>query len=120
MPHEITGPILLICDEESRSYDIMGRLHRAGLDVLGPVTSAAQAMALAGQQSSTVAVVASRPTGRRDAFELARDLMSAWGISSWVLPNAGCDDSPVETNWSPSRESLARLKGALAGAEEFG
>ena len=58
MPHDITGPILLVCDDERRSYEIMRRLHQAGLGVVGPVTSAAQAMVLAGQESSTVAVVA--------------------------------------------------------------
>jgi hypothetical protein len=117
MPHDITGPILLVCDDERRSYEIMRRLHLAGLGVVGPVTSAAQAMVLAGQESSTVAVVAGRPTGRRDAAELARDLMSAWGINSWVLAGAGCDDPTAGIEWSRDPECLARLKRALAEPE---
>lgn len=113
MSDDITGPVLLICDEERQSYDIIGRLNRAGVGVIGPVTSAAQAMMLAGQLSSGVAIVARRPTGRRNAFELARDLMSSWGIRSWVLPDAASSEAPLHSAWAIEDKRLARLKQAL-------
>jgi hypothetical protein len=80
--------ILLVCSCEDRARVFLDKLHDAGFHVLGPAVDAATALALASQTHATIALVASKPTGRRKALELADALQSTWGIPSWIFPEA--------------------------------
>ncbi|MBS0331875.1 MAG: hypothetical protein JSS35_03850 [Proteobacteria bacterium] len=79
------GVVLLICDEERLSGDILGRLHDAGIDARGPFPTARIALAMAGMAAPALVLVARPPTGRRGAGELAREMRELWGVESLLL-----------------------------------
>jgi hypothetical protein len=74
-------------------------------------------MALAAQTAATVALVATAPSGRRNASEFARDLMATWGIRSWVLSGAQVTNSASEEPWAADHQSVSVLKRALRGLD---
>ena len=100
--------VLLVCDDESISTDILERLNNAGFGVVGPTPRAATALALAAQTPPTLAVVAGDLTGKRSPRELARDLMSTWGVRSWIWPQDG-QSEPEAADWAVRGEQLDRL-----------
>jgi DNA-binding response OmpR family regulator len=63
-------------------------LTDAGLNVVGPVDTAAQALAMIAQTRADVALVAAELAGRRDGFELARCLKDTWGVPAVMLSRA--------------------------------
>lgn len=65
--------------------ELVRRFADAGLNVIGPVETARQALALAAQTPADLAVVSARLAGLRDGEELARRLQDTWGIPSIVL-----------------------------------
>jgi len=112
-PH--LGTILIVCNDEDYSNNLIEKLQRIGTRVVGPVTRANMALALAAQTSPDMAIVAHPLTGRRDAETLARELHQTWGVRSLILDTA----SPVigEQPWLPEPEALDRLIDTLAQAE---
>lgn len=115
MKHVNTDTVLLVCDDEGRCRDILARLFDEGFSVIGPAASASLALALAAQTAPTVALVAKPPTGRRKALELAQELMSAWGVRSWVLKEA-CPEGvkpSAAVHWAPRAGQLERLQRAI-------
>lgn len=107
--------VLLVCRDEGRAREILAQLYDEGFGVIGPAPTAALALALAAQTAPTVALVAQPPTGRRNAAELASDLMRNWGIRSLVLDEArdGAERS-FEGDWSLPAAEMPRLRRALS------
>ncbi len=64
---------------------LVERLTDAGLNVLGPVDTAARALTLVAQTHADLAFVAPELAGRRDGFELARTLEDTWGVPVVML-----------------------------------
>jgi hypothetical protein len=103
--------ILLVCDCEMVTEEILSKLYDGGFSVIGPVPNASLALALAAQSSPTMALVATATTGRRSAVQLADDLMKTWGIRSWLLEDAlEGDKSDV---WSVPDDRVAHIQRAL-------
>jgi hypothetical protein len=107
--------ILLVCDDELHSTDILGRLYDAGLSAVGPIPTAGLALALAAVTAPTMALVARPPTGRRGAVELAETLLNQWNIPSILLcePDVDGDVDGNEPEWSASAAQLEALHHAL-------
>jgi hypothetical protein len=107
--HEI---ILLVCDDENKSSEILGKLVEGGASVVGPVSTARLSLALAALTAPTLALVATPPTGKRGAAELARTLMREWDIPSIIL----CDHEPAAASaWDPRSEQLESFNRAMGG-----
>ncbi|MET3528032.1 hypothetical protein ABID41_003150 [Phenylobacterium koreense] len=79
--------VLLICSNEAASVELLERLSTNGHGVVGPAADARMAPAMAAQHPVTIALVASPPTGRRGAVELAQALKRDWDIGSIILPD---------------------------------
>jgi len=63
-------------------------LTDAGLNVLGPVDSAARALVIAAQTAADLALIHPDLSGDCDGFGLARDLENTWGVPSVIIPAA--------------------------------
>lgn len=109
------GTILVVCSDEDYSSDLIGRLQDGGANVVGPVTRANMALALAAQTSPDVAIVTHPLTGRRDAEELARELHDTWGVRSLVLDEAmPANAGPQgEQPWLPAPDDVTQLRRML-------
>lgn len=105
--------VLFVCDDESISSGILEKLCNAGFGVVGPTPRAATALALAAQTAPTLAVVAGPLTGRRSASELAQDLMTTWGVRSWILTDADGQAADA-AEWAVQGEQLERLRQVFA------
>ncbi|MDZ4372173.1 MAG: hypothetical protein U1C74_12215 [Phenylobacterium sp.] len=113
------GAILVVCNDEAYASDLIGKLHESGASVVGPVTRANMALALAAQSTPDMAIVTHPLTGRRDAEELARALHDTWGVRSLVLDEAlsGAQASG-EQPWLPTGDDLTRLRRVLGTVGE--
>lgn len=109
------GTILVVCSDENYSSDLIGRLQDVGANVVGPVTRANMALALAAQTSPDMAIVTHPLTGRRDAEELARELHETWGVRSLVLDEAmpASAGPQGEQPWLPAPDEVSRLREML-------
>lgn len=110
------GTILVVCSDEDYSSDLIGRLQDVGANVVGPVTRANVALALAAQTSPDMAIVTHPLTGRRDAEELARELHHTWGVRSLVLDEAmpASAGPQGEQPWLPAPDEVNRLREMLS------
>ncbi|MFZ5720413.1 MAG: hypothetical protein ACOY5Y_13235 [Pseudomonadota bacterium] len=109
------GTILVVCSDADYSSDLIGRLQDGGANVVGPVTRANMALALAAQTSPDVAIVTHPLTGRRDAEELARELHDTWGVRSLVLDEAmpASTGPQGEQPWLPAPDEVSQLRRML-------
>lgn len=107
--------ILLICDDETRATRLMAALDAAGLNVVGPFTTAGLALAVTAQTGPTVAVLASQTTGRRSAEQLAQTLKDNWGVASMALDET-IEDAVETAVWRAPDEQVARIREALTRA----
>ena len=105
--------VLLVSDCEHSTADILDKLYDAGFSVVGPAPNARMALLMASQTAPTIAVVASPPNGRRDAAELAGDLMRTWGIRSWVLERAVVEGCVAQADWAADPTRLNHLRRVL-------
>ena len=103
--------VILVCDDERDSHDILNRLEAEGIGVIGPATSATMALTLASQTFANIAVLARRPSEGPLGSELARSLMKTWGVRSVVL-EGGAD---AHDEWAARPAQAARLRGILEG-----
>jgi len=117
MDHGSAHTVLLVCGSDTHARNILQRLYEAGIGVIGPAPTAGHAMALAAQTAATVALVATAPSGRRNASEFARDLMATWGIRSWVLSGADDGKNSPDEPWAADPQSVSVLKRALGGLD---
>lgn len=60
-------------------------LTDSGHNVLGPVCTAKQALAIAAQHPADVALIEAELAGRRSGLELARELEATWGVRALML-----------------------------------
>jgi hypothetical protein len=88
---------------------VLQRLYDAGLSAVGPVSTARLALAMTAVTFPTVALVASPPTGRRNATELAEVLLRDWNVKSLLL----CGQDSGQGDWSPPDSQVASLRDAL-------
>lgn len=111
------GTILVVCNDEDYSRHLIGGLHEIGASVVGPVSRANMALALAAQTSPSMAIVTHPLTGRRDAETLAQELHDTWGVRSVVLDEAMPEAAPSqgEQPWRARPSEIARLQTMLAG-----
>lgn len=119
MPNTHHDTILLVCDDADYAVEVLDRLYSGGYSVVGPVSTAAMALALTAQSSPTIAVVARPPTGIRKAPELADELMRTWGVTSLILDGGfeiGAGESVGAPHWSPRPGQVERLRLTLEGA----
>lgn len=113
------GAILVVCNDEAYASDLIGKLHENGASVVGPVTRANMALALAAQSAPDMAIVTHPLTGRRDAEELARELHDTWGVRSLVLDEAMPGSQAAgEKPWLPAADDLTRLRQVLGAVGE--
>lgn len=108
--------VLLVCSDPIFATRVLTSFFRAGYPIVGPVASASMALMLAAQTAPQLALVARPLTGRRNARDLARDLLRNWGIRSLVLDEAVAGDRPVlddDARWRTSPRETARLMAAL-------
>lgn len=101
--------VILVCDDEESSRNLLNKLMAQGIAVAGLASSVAQARALAAQTFANIAVLAPHPTAGPIGRDLARDLMKTWGVRSLLL-----NDSPEsEDDWSPAPGQVERLRSVL-------
>lgn len=105
--HEI---VLLVCNCEKSTEEILDKFYDAGLNVIGPAPNARVALIMAAQNAPTIALVASAPNGRRNASELASELMRTWGVRSWIPESAEIDGKEF---WAPDDDRLSPIRRAL-------
>jgi DNA-binding NarL/FixJ family response regulator len=112
-PHLDT--VLIVSNDEVYSHSLIGELQDLGINVVGPVSRANMALALAAQTPPDLAIVAQPLTGRRDAEELARELHATWGVRSLVLGAALADGGAEagERPWLPGPDELTHLRAIL-------
>jgi hypothetical protein len=108
-----TETVLLICSEESTSAELLGKLSGHGHGVVGPAENARMALAMAAQHLATIALVASAPTGRRSAVELAQALKRDWGIGSIILDDVEAGAGAQAHEWAPQPSQAARVLEAI-------
>jgi hypothetical protein len=104
--------VLLVCADPERSSEILSQFYDYGWSVVGPVSTAAMALSLTAHTCPTVALVAGPPTGKRNAPQLARDLMRMWGVRSMLLDEAleGRDFRDLEDkSWSAHPHQTERI-----------
>lgn len=65
--------------------DLVEQLHERGVNILGPVDTAAQALALMAHHPAEFAIIETALAGRRDGGELADALQSQWGVPSVLV-----------------------------------
>jgi hypothetical protein len=105
--------VLLVCDDEKYSLELMDRLSDSGHRVLGPVTNAAMAMTIASQSLPTVALVASQSLDASGPA-LADGLMRQWGVRSLLLGREAPEpedfaEAAAEPEWAAEPARRARL-----------
>lgn len=115
-----TDTILLVCGCEHGAADILDKLYGGGFSVVGPAPTAAMAMAMAAQTAPTIALVAGRPSGRRNAAELAGDLMRTWGVRSWILDHADHQYEPSDAALSADDLRVSHIRRILHGDPQEG
>lgn len=101
--------VILVCDNEEESRQLLSKLSAEGIGVVGPATSVAQARTLAAQTFANIAVLAPRPTAGPLGRDLARDLMKTWGVRSLILQE-GAD---AEDDWAPRPGQVETLRRVL-------
>jgi hypothetical protein len=80
-----TESILVVCADEEASSSLLTWLHDGGYSAVGPVSTAAMALALTAQSAPGAAILVGETTGRRDASELAAELNRIWGVECHVI-----------------------------------
>jgi hypothetical protein len=103
--------VILVCDDERESHDILNRLEAEGIGVIGPATSATMALTLASQSFANIAVLARRPSSGPLGADLAHTLMKTWGVRSVVLEG----EAEAQSEWAPKPAQAARLRSILQG-----
>ena len=100
--------VILVCDNEVESQDILNRLVAEGIYVVGPATTASQALTLAAQTFANIAVLAHRPNSGPLGPELAQRLMNTWGVRSLIL-----EEGAEPGDWSAMPAQAAKLRRIL-------
>lgn len=77
--------IIVAMSQRHRPDRLVQRLVLEGHAVIGPVTTAAMALALAAQMPATLAVVHADLDGGRDGRALAASLTDTWGVPSVLI-----------------------------------
>ena len=72
--------ILVVEDDYFVALDLEGGLRAAGLDVVGPVPTAEEALSLAKSERPVLAVMDIRLAGEKDGIEAALELYREFGI----------------------------------------
>jgi DNA-binding NarL/FixJ family response regulator len=67
---------------------LVEQLHERGVNILGPVDTAAQALALIAHHPAEFAIIDKVLAGRRGGNELADALKSQWGVPSVLVSGA--------------------------------
>lgn len=80
--------VLVVHECPQVGAEAVRRLTEADHRVVGPVSTAAMALALAAGTGFDVALIGARLTGRRGRSELAAALHDTWGVRSLKLPDA--------------------------------
>lgn len=106
-----SNTVVVACSRADSSQRIVEALSDQGFSVVGPVASAAMALALAAQSPLTMAVVEHDIAG--DGHDLARRLMDNWGVPSVVFDEP-LDPGAQDQAWRAGGEMAARVRRALS------
>jgi two-component system, response regulator PdtaR len=74
--------ILIVEDQYVAAMDAQGELARAGLEIVGIASTAAEAYLLAGRQRPDLILMDIRLASRADGIETAREIYEQYGIRS--------------------------------------
>lgn len=109
----VNGPVLLVCADQDRSFDILEKLYDEGFSTVGPAPTAGLALTLTAQTMARTAILAGQTTGRRSVSELAEELSRTWGVECFLLDDAaGC--MPTEAGGLGPMTVLRRALGTAA------
>ena len=103
-------PILLVCADQDRSFDILRKLYDEGFSTVGSAPSAAVALTLTAQTAPRIAILAGQTSGRRSAAELAAELTGTWGVECFVL---SVEANEADADEEPATGAAAALRKAL-------
>ncbi|MCR5880515.1 hypothetical protein [Phenylobacterium sp. J367] len=78
--------VLVVRTFSENPDSLVADLTDAGVNVLGPVDTAAKALTLVAQTPVDLALVSAKLAGRRSGAELARCLEDTWGVPPVLLP----------------------------------
>ena len=101
-----TESILVVCADEDASSSLLTWLHDGGFSAVGPVSTAAMALALAAQSAPRAAILIGETTGRRDASELADELRRTWGVECHVILDPGANTADDRIGVGPPAITL--------------
>jgi hypothetical protein len=87
MQFEPGSTVLVMCTDEDYAAELLGQLYDAGVDAVGPVTTAEVALLRAAQTGPTDALLIGPTTGEYDVQELAEVLTRTWGVRCVILPS---------------------------------
>ncbi len=128
MPDSAPPRILVVEDDYFVAMDLESGLREAGMQVLGPVPTADEAVAIAEAERPILAVMDIRLAGERDGIDAALDLYREFGIrcifaSAHVEPPYRQRAAPAEPlGWVQKPYSIdtivAAVKRALAEAQQ--
>ena len=74
MQFEPGSTVLVMCADEDHAADLLGQLYDAGVDAVGPVTTAEVALVRAAQTGPTDAILVGPGIGAHSVAELADEL----------------------------------------------
>lgn len=77
--------VVVAAMNSQRRDNLVEQLHERGVNILGPVETAAQALALTAHHPVDFAIVETILAGRRGGGELAEALASQWGVRSFLV-----------------------------------
>lgn len=83
---ETGSTVLVMCADEAQAADLLRQLYDAGVNAVGPVTTAKMALMLTAQAAPTDAILAGPTTGETDVLELAEVLTGTWGVRCVLIP----------------------------------
>jgi DNA-binding NarL/FixJ family response regulator len=99
----------------SQRRELVAALSEAGINVLGPVTTASLALILASHGPADLALIDDQLAGRRTGAELADALYETWGVRSVMLDDLSGEGRPgaLAARWAASDDEAEPLRRAL-------
>ena len=89
MQFEPDSTVLVICADEEEAADLLRELYDAGVNAVGPLTTAEVALARTAQTAPTDAILAGPTALDHDMLELAEVLTRTWGVRCVIRNREG-------------------------------
>jgi uncharacterized protein YbjT (DUF2867 family) len=108
-----TDPILLVCADQDRTFEILEKLYDGGFTTVGAAPSARVALTLAAQTMPRIAILAGQTSGRRSAAELAAELTRTWGVECFLMDLE--PDAASQAGGELEPGAMTAIRNALGG-----